>query len=136
MRVSSATFGFLGSCLVLVGVLSILAGVPQASRDLAPVTGPGDLVARAADFALPLSAAAAALVAMVVSLLVAANGLRFRAAALELLVLGVAIEVSLIAAAGRIGYETNGSVVVAAVLCLCGGASVVVAAFGAAGARD
>ncbi len=136
MRLSASAFGFLGGLVVLAGVGSILLGTPSAARELTPLAGIGEIGRRLSELALPLCAAGGAAVAIVISVLLALRRLRGRAAAVELLVLSAAIEVSVVAAAQRIAYAADGSVLPAAVACLAGGAAVLVAAFATAASED
>jgi hypothetical protein len=126
-RLSGLAFGTFGAALVLAGALSIATGVPSAARDLRPVGGLGDVTGRLGELLPLFSAVVAALVAASVAVLLATRKLRPSAASLELIVLGVAIEVCVLGAAGRIGYATDGSVLVAAVACLSGGVAVLAA---------
>ncbi|MGA3031200.1 MAG: hypothetical protein ABSE58_10805 [Candidatus Limnocylindrales bacterium] len=114
-----------GAIVVIGGVASVLAGQPEAAHDLAPLATPGDLVARFGQMAPLLAAAVAAAVVIGVALLLALRRLDPVAAAIELLVLGAAIDVCIGGAAGRIGHATNGDVLGAAVTCVMGGTAVV-----------
>lgn len=118
-------FGVGGATVVLVGVASILAGQPAAAHDLAPLTGPGDLVSRFGQMAPLLAAAVAAAVALGVAGLLALRRLHPVAAAIELLVLGAAIDVSIAGSVARIGHATNGDVMGAAVACVMGATAVI-----------
>jgi hypothetical protein len=133
-RVSGALFAVFGALAVLVGVGSVLLGVPAVAHDLVPVAGLGDATARLGQTAPVLSSGIAALMALVIAALLAGERLAAPAAALELLVLGLAIEICVGGAVGRIGHATDGGVLVATVVCLMGGVSVaaggVVAALG------
>jgi len=133
-RISGTLFAVFGAIAVLVGVGSVLLGVPVAAHDLAPVTGLGDATARLGQTAPVFSAGIAAIMAIVIAALLAGDRLAGLVAALELLVLGLAIVICVGGAVGRIGHAADGSVLVAAVVCLMGGVSValggVVAALG------
>ena len=120
-RISGVVFAMAGATAVLGGVISILTGIPRAARDLAPLSGRGDAIARFGQWEPLLAAMAAALVAAVVAVLLARRRLDPRAAAIELIVLGVAIDVCIVGAIGRVGHATDGTVMPAAVVCLMGG---------------
>lgn len=122
--VSAVGFAGVGGLFVLLGAASIMTGTPAQAHDLAPLTGPGDIVSRFGEMAPLLSAIVAALVTGAVAVLVAARRLDALAAATELLILGVVIEVCVLGAVGRIGHSTDGSVLGAAVVCLMGGTAV------------
>jgi hypothetical protein len=112
----------------------VLLGVPAAAHDLVPVAGLGDATARLGQTAPVLSAGIAAIMALVIAALLAEDRLAAPAAALELLVLGLAVDICAGGAVGRIGHATDGGVLVATVVCLMGGVSIaaggVVAALG------
>jgi hypothetical protein len=110
-----------GATIVLGGVVSILTGIPRAARDLAPLSGRADAIARFGQWEPLLAATAAALVAGVVAVLLARRRLDPRAASIELIVLGLAIDVCIAGAIGRVGHTVHGSVMPAAVVCLMGG---------------
>ncbi len=120
-------FGSIGAVLVLGGVASIVTGSPRAAHGLAPLTGLADLGGRFGEFSLLMSAAIAALVAATVVALLASRRLRSGPAGLELLVLGGAAEICLLAAGSRVGYAVDGTVLPAAVACLTGGAALIAA---------
>ena len=120
-RISGVAFAMAGGALVLGGVVSILTGIPRAARDLAPLSGRGDAIARFGQWEPLLAATTAALVAGVVAVLLARRRLDPRAASIELIVLGLAIDVCIGGAIGRVGYTVHGSVMPAAVVCLMGG---------------
>jgi hypothetical protein len=124
-RISGAGFAVGGAVVVLCGVASILSGRPDVAHDLSPLTGPADLVARLGQTAPILSAAVAAALVVVVAGLLAFGRLQPAAAAVELLVLGLVIEICIGGAAGRIGHAVDGNVLGAAVACLMGGTAVV-----------
>ncbi len=124
-RSSGVLFAVAGVAAVLVGVSSILTGVPSVARDLAPLSGPGDVIARFGQMAPVLSAALAALVAGAIAVLLARRRLDPWAASIELIVLGLAIDVCIGGAIGRVGYAVDGTVLAAAVVCLMGGSSLV-----------
>jgi hypothetical protein len=124
-RISGLAFAVGGAVVVIGGVVSILLGRPDAAHDLAPVTGPADLVGRFGQMAPVLAAATAALVVVVVAALLALRRLNPVAASVELLVLGLVIDLCIGGAAGHIGHATSGAVLGAAVACLMGGAAVV-----------
>jgi hypothetical protein len=120
-RISSVVFAVAGAVAVLGGVISILVGVPAQARDLTPLSGLGDALARFGQIGPLLAATAAALVAGVVAILLARRRLDPRATAIQFLVLGLAIDVCIGGAIGRVGYAADGSVLPAAVACLMGG---------------
>jgi hypothetical protein len=124
-RISGVAFAVGGAVLVIGGVASILAGRPDAAHDLAPVTGPSDLVQRFGQMAPILSAAIAAGLVLVVAVLLGLRRLEASAASLELVVLGLVIAFSVIGALGRVGHATHGGVMGAAIACLMGGTAVV-----------
>lgn len=124
-RISGVVFAMAGTAVVLGGVISILAGTPTAARDLVPVSGLGDAVARSGQLGPLFAATAAALVAGVVAILLAGRRLDPRAAAIELIVLGLAVDICIGGAIGRIGYTTDGTVLPAAVVSLMGGSFMV-----------
>lgn len=126
-RISSAFFAAAGAVMVIGSVASILAGTPSAAHDLVPLTGSHDLVSRFGQVAPILSAAAAAGVAVVVSALVGLRRLAPLAGSIELLVLGLVIEVCIGGAVGRIGHAADGSVMGSTVVAMMGGAAVVAA---------
>jgi hypothetical protein len=123
-RVSGAAFALSGAALVLIGIAAVLTGNPSPAHDLAPLTGPGDLFGRFGQVGPIVSAAIAALVAGVVGVLLATKRLTPLAAAIELLILGLAVEVCIGGATGRIGYATDGAVLGATVTCLMGGTAI------------
>ncbi|MGA2513198.1 MAG: hypothetical protein ABSG37_06220 [Candidatus Limnocylindrales bacterium] len=135
-RISGVAFAVGGAVVVIGGVVSILVGRPDAARDLAPVTGPADVVGHFGQMAPLLSAAVAAIVVVAVAALLALRRLDPAAASIELLVLGLAIELCVGGAAGRIGHATSGAVLGAAVACLMGGAAVVAGGIVAVLGRD
>lgn len=120
-RISSVVFAMGGAAAVLAGVASILAGVPTEARDLAPLSGLGDAVARVGQIGPLLAATAAALVAGAVAVLLVRRRLDPRATAIQFFVLGLAIDVCIGGAIGRVGYAPDGTVLPAAVVCLMGG---------------
>ena len=124
-RISGAAFVVGGAIVVIGGVASILAGRPATAHDLAPLTGPADLLRRFGQFAPILSAGMAAIVVFGIAGLMAMRRLAPLAAAIELLVLGLAIEACVVGAAARIGHATDGGVLGAAVVCMVGGIAVV-----------
>jgi hypothetical protein len=124
-RTSGIVFALLGAAAVLGGVVSILLGLPSAAHDLAPLTGPGDAVARFGQIAPLVSAGIAALVAGWIAILTARRRLDPWAASLELLVLGIAVCACTAGAIGRVGHAANGDVLPAAVVCMMGGAALV-----------
>ena len=123
-RVSGATFALAGAALVLIGIASILTGNPGVAHDLAPLAGPGDLLGRFGQVAPIVSAAIAAVVAGVVGVLLATKRLTPLAAAVELLILGLAVEVCIGGASGRIGHATDGAVLGSTVACVMGGTAI------------
>lgn len=129
-------FGIVGASLVLGGVVSIVTGVPAAAHGLRPIFGLRDFLARLGELSPLLSAAAAALVVAGVVILLGSRRLRAGPSAVELVVLGAVIVACVAGASGRVGYAADGSVLPAAVLCLTGGAAVVVAGLVAAIMRD
>ena len=124
-RISGAVFAAAGAAVALAGAVSILTGSPNAAHDLTPLTGPGDIVTRFGQVAPVVSAAIAALVAATVAALLATKRLAPRASAMELLILGLAIEACIGGAIGRIGHATDGAVLGSTVACLMGGTAVV-----------
>ena len=126
-RRGGIAFGTAGAALVVLGIVSAVTGVPSAAHGLAPLGGLGELGTRLGEFSLPFSAAIAALVAGTIVALLDARRLKLGQAGIELLVLGVAVEACLLAAASRVGYAADGSVLPAAVACLTGGASIIAA---------
>jgi len=120
-------FGVVGAVLAFGGVISVVTGMPRAAHGLAPLASLADLGTRFGEFSLLLSAAVAALVAGTIVALLSAGRLRPGPAGFELVVLGGAIEVCVLAATSRVGYAVDGSVLPAAVACLTGGASIVAA---------
>jgi hypothetical protein len=124
-RVSGAAFAIGGATAVLFGAASILTGTPNAAHDLAPVAGLGDLLARFGQVAPIVSAVLGAIVVVVVAGMMARKRLEPPAASLELLVLGLAIDMCIGGAAGRIGHATDGAVLGSAVVCLMGGTAIV-----------
>ncbi|MGD0861867.1 MAG: hypothetical protein ABSA21_03805 [Candidatus Limnocylindrales bacterium] len=135
-RLSAVAFGALGTGLVTGGVVSIAAGIPHRAYDMAPLSGPADLVGRLGEISPLVAAALAALVVASVVVLLGARRLRAASAAAELLVLGVALEVCVIGASGRIGYAADGSVLLAGVACISGGSAVIAAGLLAALVRE
>jgi hypothetical protein len=135
-RLSSVAFGALGTGLVTAGVVSIATGIPHRAYNMAPLAGPGDLIGRLGELSPLIAAAVAALVVASVVLMVATRRLRPDSAALELLVLGLAIEVCVVGAIGRIGYASDGSVLLAGVACITGGSAVVASGLLAALVRE
>jgi hypothetical protein len=123
-RVSGAAFALGGAALVLIGIASILTGNPNAAHDLAPLIGARDLVGRFGQVAPVASAAIAAVVAGAVGVLLATKRLTPLAAATELLILGLAVDVCIGGATGRIGHATDGAVLGATVACLMGGTAI------------
>jgi hypothetical protein len=124
-RVSGAAFAIGGAVAVLCGVASILTGKPNAAHDLAPLAGPGDLAARFGQMAPMMSAVLGGLVVVVVAAMMVRRRLDSPAASFELLVLGLAIDVCIGGAAGRIGHSLDGGVLGSTVVCLMGGTAVV-----------
>jgi hypothetical protein len=124
-RISGATFAIGGAIAVLCGVTSILTGTPNAAHDLAPLAGPADLIARLGQTAPIVSAVLGAVVVVVVAAMMVRGRLASPAASFELLILGLAIDVCIGGAAGRIGHATDGSVLGSTVVCLMGGTAVV-----------
>jgi hypothetical protein len=120
-------FGSIGAVLVLGGVVSVVTGAPRAAHGLAPLAGIADLGGRFSEFSLLLSAAIAALVAATIVALLAARRLRSGPAGFELLVLGAAVEICVMAAGSRVGYAVDGTVLPATVACLTGGAALIAA---------
>lgn len=120
-------FSVIGAVLAFGGVSSVVTGMPRAAHGLAPLASFADLGTRFGEFSLLLSAAIAALVAGTIAALLGTRRLRPGPAGFELLVLGAAIEVCVLAASSRVGYAVDGSVLPATVACLTGGASIVAA---------
>jgi len=123
-RVSGAAFAAGGAAVVAIGVGSIAIGRPIAAHDLAPLAGPMDVLNRFGQVAPLLSAVVAAIVVAAIAALMARGRLAATAAAVELLVLGLVIDVCIGGAAGRIGHATDGGVLGAAIACLMGGIAV------------
>jgi hypothetical protein len=128
-RISGAVFVVAGAAVVAGGVISILSGKPAAAHDLAPLSGPGDLIPRLGQMAPILSAAIAAVVAVAVVALMTARRLAPVAASIELLILGLAIDVCVGGATGRIAHSTDGGVMAATVACMMGGTAVMAGGF-------
>ena len=128
-RVSGAVFVSAGAVAVAGGVISILSGKPAAAHDLVPLSGPGDLIARLGQMAPILSAAIAAVVAVAVVALMTVRRLTPVAASIELLILGLAIDVCVAGAAGRIAHSADGGVMAATVACMMGGIAVAAGGF-------
>lgn len=126
-RLSAIGFGAFGAVLVLAGVISIATGIPNQAHNMAPLAGPADIGRRLGEISPLIAASLAALVVALVVLTLAMRRLSRDAAAAELIVLGVAIEICVIGAIGRIGYAPNGSVLFAGLACITGGASVIAA---------
>ncbi len=124
-RASGVAFAGGGSVLVTAGVVSILVGWPSAAHDLVPLAGPADFAGRFGQVAPAVSAAVAGIVVAVVAWLLATRRLEPVAAAMELLVLGLVIEFSIVGAIGRIGHAADGGVMGATVACLMGGTAVI-----------
>jgi hypothetical protein len=120
-RISSVVFAAAGVVAVVGGAASILLGVPSPARDLAPVSGPGDVFARLGEFGPLLAALVGALVAGAVAVLLARRRLDARATALQFAVLGLAVDACVAGSIGRVGYAVDGSVLPAAIVCLMGG---------------
>jgi hypothetical protein len=126
-RLSAVAFGTIGAGLVLAGVGSIATGVPRHAYNLAPLAGPPEIGRRLGEISPLVATALAALVVASVVMMLATRRLRPAAAAAELIVLGAAIEVCVIGAIGRIGFADDGSVLLAGIFCLTGGAAVLAA---------
>ena len=135
-RLSAVAFGTLGTGLVVAGVVSIATGIPHRAYNMAPLAGLADVSGRLGEISPLIAATVAALVVASVVLMLATRKLRRDTAAVELIVLGAAIEVCVIGAIGRIGYAADGSVLLAGVACLTGGAAVVAAGALAALVRE
>ena len=135
-RISGAAFAVGGALAVIGGVASILSGTPGAAHDLAPLGVLTDITARFGQMAPVLTAAVAAIVAVVVAGLLASRRLEPQAAAIELLVLGLAIDMCILGATGRIGHAADGGVLGSAVVCLMGGTAVVAGGIVAALGRE
>jgi hypothetical protein len=133
-RISGTAFAVTGAAAVVLGVASILVGIPSAAHDLVPLAGPGDVLGRFGQTAPVLAAALAAMVALAVAALLASRRLEPRAAAMELLILGLTVAVCIGGALGRVGHAADGGVMGATVVCLMGGMAVlaggIVAVFG------
>ncbi len=123
-RLSAVAFGAFGAGLVLVGVLSIATGIPGRAHNMAPLAGPADIGGRLGEISPLIAAVLAALVVVSIVLMLATRRLRPETAAAELVVLGGAIAICVVGAIGRIGYSADGSVLLAGVACLTGGAAV------------
>jgi hypothetical protein len=124
-RPSGIAFGVLGALLTIAGVVSVVTGMPSAAHGLAPLAGIGTLGTRYGEFSLLLSAGMAAIVAGSIVALMSARRLHPGQAGIELIVLGAAIEVCVLAAGSRVGYAVDGSVLPATVACMTGGAAIV-----------
>jgi hypothetical protein len=135
-RISGTAFVVGGAIVVVIGVASILLGTPNAAHDLTPIDSPADLVARFGQVAPLLSAAIAAIVALVVAMMMAVRRLAPVAAAIELVVLGLAIVVCVGGAGGRVGHASDGAVLGSAVACLMGGTAVLAGAIVAVLGRE
>jgi hypothetical protein len=120
-------FGSIGVVLILGGIASIVTGAPRAAHGLTPLAGITDFGGRLGEFSLLLSALIAALVAATIIALLAARRLRLGPAGFELLVLGGAVEICVMAAGPRVGYAVDGTVLPATVACLTGGAALIAA---------
>jgi hypothetical protein len=128
-RISGSLFAAAGSVAVVAGVLSILLGNPAAAHDLAPLAGPGDLFGRLAQLSPVVSAGIAGVVAGVVAALLISRRLDPFAAAVELLILGAAIDGCIAGVVSRIGQATDGSVMLATVAVLMGGSALMAGGF-------
>jgi len=126
-RLSAVAFGAFGAGLALVGVLSIATGIPSRAHNMAPLAGAADIGGRLGEISPLIAAMLAALVVVSIVLMLATRRLRPETAAAELVVLGGAIAICVVGAIGRIGYAADGSVLLAGVACLTGGAAVVAA---------
>ncbi len=126
-RLSAVAFGTFGTGLVLAGVISIATGMPRQAYNLAPLAGPAAVGARLGEISPLVAAGLAAVVVASIVMMLGTRRLRPAAAASELIVLGAAIEVCVVGAIGRIGYAADGSVLLAGIFCLTGGASVLMA---------
>lgn len=135
-RLSAVAFGCFGTGLVIAGVVSIATGIPHRAYNMAPLAGPADAGGRLGEISPLIAALLAALVVASIVLMLATRRLRPDAAAVELAVLGAAIEVCAVGAIGRIGYAADGSVLLAGVACLTGGVAVVAAGALAALVRE
>ena len=135
-RISGAAFAAGGALAVIGGVASVLSGTPSAAHDLAPLTGLSDIAGRFGQMAPVLVAAVAAIVVVVVASFLALRRLELPAAAIELLILGLAIDICIGGAVGRIGHATDGGVLASAVVCLMGGTAVVAGGIIAALGRE
>jgi hypothetical protein len=135
-RLSAVAFGTFGTGLVVAAVISIATGIPHRAHNMAPLAGLADRGGRLGELSPLIAAALAALVVASVVLMLATSRLRPDAAAIELVVLGAAIEVCALGAIGRIGYAADGSVLLAGIACLTGGVSVVAAGALAALVRE
>jgi hypothetical protein len=124
-RVSGALFAVAGGLTVAVGAASILLGNPAAAHGLAPIAGPGDLVGRFAQLMPVASVGVAGVVAVVVAVLLMRRRLDPFAAALELLILGSAVDGVIAGVQSRVGYATDGSVMMATVAVLMGGSALI-----------
>ncbi len=134
-RQAAIGLAWFGMGLVVIGVVTILAGVPVAARDTHPIAGLGDAASRARELSLPLSAMAAAIVAGAIGALFVERRLRAPVATLELLVLAVAIELCLAASGSRVAYDASGAVLPGVVAWASGGIAVLTAALLASRAR-
>jgi hypothetical protein len=123
-RISGTAFAVAGAVAVVLGVASILAGIPSAAHDLVPLAGPGDVIGRFGQTAPVLAATLAAIVALAIAALLASGRLEPRAAAVELLILGLTVDFCIGGALGRVGHAADGGVMGATVVCLMGGMAV------------
>jgi hypothetical protein len=126
-RLSAFAFGVLGAGLVAAGVVSIATGIPHPAYNLAPLSGPVDLLRRLGEVTPLLAAGLGAVVVAWLALMLVSGRLRPATAALELIVVGLAVEVCVVGAIGRLGYAPDGTVLVAGVACVTGGASAIAA---------
>lgn len=126
VRISAAAFTVGGAIVLVAGVVSILIGWPTRAHDLSPIGGPADLIGRVDETAPLLAAVMAAVFALIVARLAVRRLLDPRAAAVELVILGIVIDTCVAGATGRVGHATDGSVLWTAVICLMGGAAVAV----------
>ena len=135
-RLSAVAFGTLGVGLIVGGVVSIATGIPHRAYNMAPLAGPTDLFGRLGELSPLMAATIGALAVASVVLMLATRRLRPATAAAELLVLGMALEVCVVGAIGRIGYAADASVLLAGVACLTGGSAVIAAGVLAAAVRE
>jgi len=121
---SAVAFAWVGTIATLVAAISILVGAPEQARDLAPLGGLGDLTRRFGEFAPIVAAMASGIVAAVVAAMIGSRRLDPVAGGLQLFVLGAVTVACVLGATGRVGHATDGSVMIATLCCVAGGAAI------------